>query len=640
MLKLIKDPVAGNIVLSEIEAGILEMPVVNRLHHLMQNGLAYRVFPSDTTTRFEHSIGVMHLSGEMYCRSMANALPKTRDRFLLKAWRTVLAPAKGGQTDSDLLLTEAVRLPDLIAEVLGPEFLNHHPGPSLSCRVPHLQAAHTLLLQAVRLAGLLHDVGHFPCSHLFEDALRLLVCHGLPSDLHRYLEKIRALTTELAPGLDTGALHEQTGYLIARAVLYDRIAKGGRTTAIKDAVAKRIILATLRILGQKSDPHRSNGIAGALSELLCGDLDADRLDFVLRDGRRTGLVTASGDVDRILKMMCLTESAAGFRFCPAIQALNDVQQCLLDRLRLYQYVYSHHRVWRLENMLKYGIRITLNYPGPGRDQLTELFADLESLGQGLKPARLTTILGRMARRTDAWLLNLVQTARESVMQADEKACIEELFSGTKTWCSLWKREFEYRDFLIQSARRWLQKDAGLLRHLHRWFQTLARRSEPPLEDEQRRNLIKLAALKSAPPEVLGDNSLAWLGSLGVRTVLAMAEAELVCRHQIADAMICPTRFHPGINGFCLVDIKNDQRTRHNFVQLATGMRYFQRICQRGIAIHVFIRKGGDPAIAAHAVTDALFQILTSMLSKELGPLPSPQLRNDACDIEIPRGDTP
>lgn len=614
MLKLIKDPVVGNTVLSEIEAAVLEMPVVNRLHHLMQNGLAYRVFPSDTTSRFEHSIGVMHLAGEMYCRSLANALPKTRDRFLLKAWRTVLAPAVGGQNGSDPLLAESQRLPELVAEVLGPEFLNHHPGPNLSCRVPHLRAAHALLLQAVRLAGLLHDVGHFPGSHLFEDALRLLACHGLPPDLKARLGKIRNLAAEQAPGLKKSALHEQAGFLIARAVLYERMFKGGRTTALKDAVVKRVIRAALLILGHRNDQPAPNGMAGALSELLCGDLDADRLDFILRDGRRTGLVAASGDVDRILKMMSLTETENGFRFCPAVQTLNDVQQCLLDRLRLYQYVYSHHRVWRLENMLKYALRIMLNHPGPVRDQLTELFTDLESLGGDLKPALLNDTLARMAKRTDSWLLHLVQKARNA-MQPEEKEYTEELTGGVKTWTSLWKREFEYRDFLILAARTWLKRDAGFIKHLHDIYRQIPLNKDG-LAREYQRNLAKLAALKINSARHLDENTLAWLGSLGVRAALTQAEPELVCRHDIPAVMICPTRFHPGVNTLCLVDIKSDERLRQNFAQLSATMRYFQRICERGIALHVFIRKESDRVKAARAVIAAIFKILTSALPKD------------------------
>ncbi len=612
MLKLIKDPVVGNTVLSELESAILEMPVLNRLHHLMQNGLAYRVFPSDTTSRFEHSVGVMHLAGEMYCRSMANALPRTRDRFLLKAWRTVLAPAKGVRNNnSDDLLSEASSLPQMVAEVMGPEFLNHHPGPNLSYRVPHLRAAHALLLQAVRLAGLLHDVGHFPCSHLFEDALRLLACHGMPPDLKNHLINIRTHVTELAPALEHSALHEQAGFLVARAILYDRLAKGGRTTAIKEAVAKRVVLAALRILGHKENQQPSGSVLGALSELLCGDLDADRLDFVLRDGRRTGLVTASGDVDRILKMMSLSEDERGFRFCPAVQTLNDVQQCLLDRLRLYQYVYSHHRVWRLENMLKYAIRIMIKSPGSAREEFTRLFADLESLGGELKPVLLGDTLARIAERTDHWLLNLVYTVRKEVMQSEEKERIEELISGTKTWTSLWKREFEYRNFLIRAVRDWLHQDDKLIHRIEQLLQNISGEIVEP-DDEHHRNLAKLAALKSRKLETLDENSLAWLGSIAVRTILIHAEPKLVCQQQIPHAMICPTRFYPGVRSLALVNIKNDQRPRQNFAQLATGMRYFQRTCERGIAMHVFVRRDSDRHATARAVAEILFKALTSL----------------------------
>lgn len=613
MLKLIKDPVIGNCVLSEIEAGILEMPVVNRLHALMQNGLAYRVFPSDTTSRFEHSIGVMFLSGEMYCRGMANALPRTRDRFLLKAWRTVLAPAKGIREGSDLLLAEAARLPEVIAEVLSPEFLNHHPGPTLSCRVPHLQAAHALLLQAVRLAGLLHDVGHFPCSHLFEDALRLLKCHGLPADIFQHLEKIGILVTELAPSLRDAALHEQAGFLIARAILYERIAKGGRTTAIKDAVAKRVVLATLRILGHKENNRLSGTIFGALSELLCGDLDADRLDFVLRDGRRTGLVTASGDVDRILKMICLSENEKGFRFCPAIQALNDVQRCLLDRLRLYQYVYSHHRVWRLENMLKDGLRIVMKYSGAEREALTAMFADLESLGGELKPALLSLTLSRIARRTDHWLINIVQNTRDSLMTPEEKDRTEELFSGPKNWTSLWKREFEYRAFLIQSVRQWIEDDSKIAERLHLLIQSTLQNQENSSVEEFNRNLAALAALKERDLMSMNENSMAWLGSLIVRTVLAQAESNLVCRHDIADIMICPTRFYSGVRNLCLVDIKSMLRTDYAFADVSTDMHYFEQVCERGIAMHIFLRKERDRNAVTKEVSSLIFKTLHTLL---------------------------
>jgi HD superfamily phosphohydrolase len=88
MLKLIKDPVIGNTVLSEIETINLEMPVINRLYHKMQNGLTYWAFPSDTNSRFKNSISVMYLFGSMYCRSTVNSLLEEIGLFLRQTWRT------------------------------------------------------------------------------------------------------------------------------------------------------------------------------------------------------------------------------------------------------------------------------------------------------------------------------------------------------------------------------------------------------------------------------------------------------------------------------------------------------------------------------------------------------------------------
>ena len=178
---------------------------------------------------------------------------------------------------------------------------------------------------------------------------------------------------------------------------------------------------------------------------------------------------ASGDVDRICKMMCLVDTPSGFCFCPAIQTLNDVRQCLLDRVRLYRYLYSHHRVWRLENALKSAIRIMLKNPGAPKKKLIQIFADLQLLAETTNAAKTQPALQRLARRTDHWLLDLAQDAGQTLMSQDEKAHVQELFTGRKAWCSLWKREFEYRDFLIRAARLWLGKDPKFVQRLHNFF---------------------------------------------------------------------------------------------------------------------------------------------------------------------------
>lgn len=59
-MKDIHCPLWGVIRLSGIAIKIIDTFPFQRLHYIKQTGLAYKVFPSATSTRFEHSIGVYH----------------------------------------------------------------------------------------------------------------------------------------------------------------------------------------------------------------------------------------------------------------------------------------------------------------------------------------------------------------------------------------------------------------------------------------------------------------------------------------------------------------------------------------------------------------------------------------------------
>ena len=58
----VRDPIYGNIQLTECEQEILKLPIMNRLKNIKQLGLAYLSFPGANHTRFEHSIGAMHVA--------------------------------------------------------------------------------------------------------------------------------------------------------------------------------------------------------------------------------------------------------------------------------------------------------------------------------------------------------------------------------------------------------------------------------------------------------------------------------------------------------------------------------------------------------------------------------------------------
>jgi HD superfamily phosphohydrolase len=115
--KEISDPIYGYAYFNkEIEERIINSLIIQRLRYILQLQTAHLVYPGAVHTRFQHVIGVMHLSG---------------------------------------LMAE-----DMISKILvyyGKEYLEDYKPDSL--------------IQAVRLAGLLHDAGHACFGHAFEEAI-------------------------------------------------------------------------------------------------------------------------------------------------------------------------------------------------------------------------------------------------------------------------------------------------------------------------------------------------------------------------------------------------------------------------------------------------------------------------------------
>jgi HD superfamily phosphohydrolase len=63
--KYVHDPIWGTIELYPHECCVLDSPLLQRLRQIHQTGFVYATFPSASHTRFEHTIGVMHLAGKI-----------------------------------------------------------------------------------------------------------------------------------------------------------------------------------------------------------------------------------------------------------------------------------------------------------------------------------------------------------------------------------------------------------------------------------------------------------------------------------------------------------------------------------------------------------------------------------------------
>ena len=162
-VRKIKDPLHGYIYLSEMENKFIQQPVMLRLHDVRQNGPAYLTYPAAHGKRFAHSLGAMHVGGLMF----------------LRAWDR-------GEQDARACLTENVKqllgntshsIDKLRGRMRGGRDGNAVSGDGLYRHHDLINieddgvVAKLLCFQAIRLACLVHDVGHPPFSHTVETGL-------------------------------------------------------------------------------------------------------------------------------------------------------------------------------------------------------------------------------------------------------------------------------------------------------------------------------------------------------------------------------------------------------------------------------------------------------------------------------------
>jgi HD superfamily phosphohydrolase len=79
-MKVIRDPVHDHIELDELALSLIDSPIVQRLRRIRQLGFSNLVYPGANHTRFEHSLGVYHLT-----RMLIDQVEEHRHKELLAA---------------------------------------------------------------------------------------------------------------------------------------------------------------------------------------------------------------------------------------------------------------------------------------------------------------------------------------------------------------------------------------------------------------------------------------------------------------------------------------------------------------------------------------------------------------------------
>jgi HD superfamily phosphohydrolase len=289
-VNLISDPIHGYVELTKrlapdeaaaaglpaedaAEDDLLDTAWVQRLRRISQLQSARWVFPTAEHSRFTHGLGVMHEAG-LWARSLYPTLPSAMDGEAL--------PSEG------------------------------------------------LVVETLRIAGLLHDVGHGPFAHYFDD--QVLTAFPAPTDARRpgvktlSHEDLSQLIIERELGPLIGALRRAPGNTPERDAFADQEAIDPRWVSF--LVSKPALV----------DPSMPRWVR-LLQPLLSGVFTVDNLDYVRRDAFFTG-VQVGIDVERLRRYaymgpagLTLYESGV-----PALEGF------LGARLLLYLQVYFHRTV--------------------------------------------------------------------------------------------------------------------------------------------------------------------------------------------------------------------------------------------------------------------------------------------------------
>ena len=363
----IADTNHGTILLSDCEKEVISTKLFNRLHHISQNSTAYLTFPTNRTKRFEHSVGTMKLCGDIFYNSICNTSPELISTLFSKIKDLII---------KEIVEEEILKNPDKYRSIIGDSKFRND-GLELKkfdkynienifydrCIPQNLSEDHKLLyimiFQAIRLSGLLHDIGHPPFSHITEysineiyKSLRLkesLKEETLTEREKQYLEIIKFYDE----GEENFQLHEKMGIKMINKLFSQLIFSNDEIGKIKDFEEKwfRIIVFELTKLIFKELEELE-----PIHKIISGTIDGDRLDYVNRDIENSGINNGKIEYNRLISSCKFQDvkirNVKKIEVVYDAKTINTIEDFFMKRWYLYKNIINHHRVSKTDTILQ------------------------------------------------------------------------------------------------------------------------------------------------------------------------------------------------------------------------------------------------------------------------------------------------
>ena len=292
--KAVHDCVWGTVLFYPWELQIMDSPLLQRLRKINQLGLALYTYPSAHHSRFEHTLGVVAVASKML-ESITNGI-----------W---------GDTQN---------------------YFN----------VP------TEHICMIRMAALLHDIGHCFFSHLSEV-------------IYSEMETFRELKNSFEIFKKAQA-HEILGYCLVNTPSFRHFFNEltdypykGRTKQsaeqLLQTIGRMIVGAYPEVF---TDKENNKILPYYLTEMINGQFDADALDYLRRDSYATGL-DLTYNLDRFLYKIRIVEREEQIDGVPVFgqhltiptSGLTTIEEMMYNKQMLTRYIYQHQKVMSVDSLV-------------------------------------------------------------------------------------------------------------------------------------------------------------------------------------------------------------------------------------------------------------------------------------------------
>ena len=460
----IADTNHGTILLSDCEKEVISTKLFNRLHHISQNSTAYLTFPTNRTKRFEHSIGTMKLCGDIFY----NAICNTSDSLIEELFKNIKEIIHN-IVDNEILKDDdkyrviigdsnlrnkGEKLKSLERYSLNNIFYNRFIPQNLQ---EEYKLLYTIVFQAIRLCGLLHDIGHPPFSHVTEYSINKIY-RFLNDKEECSLTQREKQYVEIIKDYDSGdgnfQLHEKMGIkmtnkLFSQIIFSDNMKK----LSFEEKWFKIVVFELVKLIFLEKEGLES------LHNIISGTIDGDRLDYVNRDIENSGIDNGKIEYNRLIGSCKFCKVKIGDSEKVEVvydsKTINTIEDFFMKRWYLYKNIISHHRVSKTDTILQNCVEIIIeNYlsnqaPAVDTDNFI-LPDDISGLWLAIRFAHSNEeYFDSLIQWDDNWLITVLKKHyfRDYYKKTESVSyMLEEFLSNQKNYYSLIKNNNDFKFF--------------------------------------------------------------------------------------------------------------------------------------------------------------------------------------------------